>query len=288
VLVNVDQGFFTAGSTQTWRVKYLSDHGVLTQLSDRGLAPSGCQDEIQEIAWNVNELRTIKATLGRLYEQDSFDRYRALVISHATKDEPRSGFGSNYEISRARAEQTEELIESFLVHMQDDDKSVQHAPLNIEWLLLPAGSGTRSLFASNAVELGRLMEEKSLNHNLSVELELVRIPRHLTALQRRAFPPSGQLSETRNLTLLDYLYFMITTAGYGDLMPATGFVEFVASIANIFELFFLVVAFNVILAFRREPIFRPAPATALSPKPATETSLAVFKADPTIPPGVQL
>jgi len=54
----------------------------------------------------------------------------------------------------------------------------------------------------------------------------------------------------RKLDLLDYVYFVVGTAGYGDLLPASEFVQFIVCVARLFELFFIVVAFHVILALR--------------------------------------
>ncbi|MCB2262779.1 MAG: hypothetical protein LGR52_07565, partial [Candidatus Thiosymbion ectosymbiont of Robbea hypermnestra] len=51
--------------------------------------------------------------------------------------------------------------------------------------------------------------------------------------------------------LMDYLYFMIyttTTTGYGDLRPSSTFAKFTVSVANIIEVFFVVVFFNLVIA----------------------------------------
>lgn len=60
-----------------------------------------------------------------------------------------------------------------------------------------------------------------------------------------------RLSRGRRLQLLDYIYFTtytITTTGYGDIVPISGFAKFICSIANFFELFFVVVFFNCLVA----------------------------------------
>jgi hypothetical protein len=54
------------------------------------------------------------------------------------------------------------------------------------------------------------------------------------------------------LTLLDYLYFMtytISTTGYGDLVPRTPFAKLLTSIANLFEVLFLVVIINLVFIY---------------------------------------
>jgi hypothetical protein len=64
------------------------------------------------------------------------------------------------------------------------------------------------------------------------------------------------------LSLLDYMYFTIytvTTTGYGDIVPITTYAKFLCSIANILEVFFLVVFFNALLSVRGsvKPVHAP-------------------------------
>jgi hypothetical protein len=56
--------------------------------------------------------------------------------------------------------------------------------------------------------------------------------------------------------LMDYIYFMIyttTTTGYGDLRPASPFTKFVVSLANLIEVFFIVIFFNLVIGALRGP-----------------------------------
>jgi hypothetical protein len=56
------------------------------------------------------------------------------------------------------------------------------------------------------------------------------------------------------LSLMDYMYFTIytiTTTGYGDIVPTTTYAKFLCSLANILEVFFLVVFFNALLSAKR-------------------------------------
>lgn len=58
--------------------------------------------------------------------------------------------------------------------------------------------------------------------------------------------------ETPALDLLDYMYFMvytITTTGYGDLRPLSPYTKFLTTIANLFEVYFLVIVGNVLIVF---------------------------------------
>jgi hypothetical protein len=54
---------------------------------------------------------------------------------------------------------------------------------------------------------------------------------------------------------MDYIYFMIyttTTTGYGDLRPASPFTKFVVSLANLIEVFFVVIFFNLVIGALRD------------------------------------
>ena len=65
-------------------------------------------------------------------------------------------------------------------------------------------------------------------------------------------PQSPGLDESRPFSLLDYVYFSIytiSTTGYGDIMPVSPFCKLVSSIANIFEVVFIVIFFNVLTSF---------------------------------------
>lgn len=57
--------------------------------------------------------------------------------------------------------------------------------------------------------------------------------------------------QIRLLTLLEHIYFSmytITTTGYGDIKPSTPYAMFVCTIENLYEVFFMVVFFNVLLS----------------------------------------
>jgi Ion channel len=56
-------------------------------------------------------------------------------------------------------------------------------------------------------------------------------------------------------SLLDYIYFTvytITTTGYGDIKPTDDYSKFVTTVANLYEVFFIVIVFNVLLSVRRD------------------------------------
>lgn len=65
--------------------------------------------------------------------------------------------------------------------------------------------------------------------------------------------PIQNNNQFRPLSLMDYMYFTIytiTTTGYGDISPKTTYAKFLCSLANILEVFFLVVFFNALLSVR--------------------------------------
>ena len=60
--------------------------------------------------------------------------------------------------------------------------------------------------------------------------------------------------------LLDYIYFSvytITTTGYGDIIPVSGYAKFLVTLENIFELFFIVIFFNALLSLNSSRVQSP-------------------------------
>ncbi|NJL26584.1 MAG: two pore domain potassium channel family protein [Thermoanaerobaculia bacterium] len=68
---------------------------------------------------------------------------------------------------------------------------------------------------------------------------------------------SGKIPEmdgNADLSLLDYMYFSIytiTTTGYGDIIPVKPVSRVVVSVANLFEVFFVVIFVNILIDRRR-------------------------------------
>jgi hypothetical protein len=60
--------------------------------------------------------------------------------------------------------------------------------------------------------------------------------------------------DTSALEMVDYVYFTIytiSTTGYGDIIPVTGYAKFIVSLTSLFEVFFLVIFFNILLSIGR-------------------------------------
>lgn len=45
--------------------------------------------------------------------------------------------------------------------------------------------------------------------------------------------------------------YTITTTGYGDIMPTSGYARFLAALANIFEVFFIVGFLNTLISLKK-------------------------------------
>jgi hypothetical protein len=234
----LDPAFFDERTDNAWRVEQLQQVDL----------PEECGGELREAAWNAAEMHDLKTDLTAIYERSAFDRYRVVVVAHATDNRPNSGFASNYEMSRARAEQVQALVETIFAKLRDEDAT--RPPLNVEWQIMPSGTGNMYLSATASPDARRLATA-GLHRALTTEVQFTRIPDHLTKLQRESLERQNGHGATPELQLLDYLYFMITNASGSDLAPASSFVQFVSAAGHIFQLFLLVVAFNVILAFRR-------------------------------------
>lgn len=234
----VDPTFYAERTDNEWRVEQLEQADM----------PDECAGELREAAWNAAEMHDLKSDLTTIYDRSAFDRYRVVIVAHATDNRPNYGFASNYEMSRARAEQVQALVETIFAKLRHENS--KRPPLNVEWQIMPSGTGNMYLSPTASPDARRLATAQ-LTRALTTEVQFTRIPDHLTKLQRDSLERQNGHGATPELQLLDYLYYMITSAAGSDLAPASGFVQFVSAIGHGFQFFLLVVAFNVILAFRR-------------------------------------
>ena len=132
-------------------------------------------------------------------------------------------YQSNYELAEARAQNVKQLIEEKLSEKPNDLNW-----RNIEWTCL------------------------SLSNELPGSEKRVEVKLEPSSEDSSSLLLKGQ--RPNSLNLLDYVYFAnytITTTGYGDIVPTTPYAKFICSFANIVEVFFLVVFFNVLLSVRR-------------------------------------
>jgi hypothetical protein len=175
--------------------------------------------------------QTIETLAQELRRDTGYTRTEILVVGHATKTIRRKNseeFASNRDISVDRAKEVERLIRDRL-----GAKALNvHAD---SW-----GAGVTGGFLDET--LGCTGSEPE---DTCVEIRVDRILGDLSQLQYQS------LVNVHELKLLDYVYFMIytiTTTGYGDIQPASSFAKLLCSVANLYELFFIVIFFNVTLS----------------------------------------
>jgi hypothetical protein len=149
-----------------------------------------------------------------------------VVLAGYSDDLPVSGsYKSNFELSLARISQ---VIVNLVSRLEKKDAQREWGR-SIEWLPLPSAS--EQGFFDGGKRIG--------DERLSVEVVLLR----------------SDGDRGKNLCLLDYIYFgvyTITTTGYGDIIPISAYAKFITTVANFFEIFLIVVFFNVLLSFLRE------------------------------------
>lgn len=193
-------------------------------------------------AFNDREAReahnrdALDALVKAIVEQAQKDHVRVVLAGHS--DEGRlnpdtSPYRTNFELSHARVNQAMVVILSDLKKRKDLEWRRK-----IEWILLPCGA--EKAFLGD-------VEDDGPEHQRSVEVALL-------PADGDRFSHAYQLGG-KDLGLLDYIYFMvytITTTGYGDIIPISSFSKFLTTVANFFEVFLIVVFFNVLLSFLRE------------------------------------
>jgi hypothetical protein len=158
-------------------------------------------------------------------------RFRLTLLGHSN-NEGSNRFRSNYELSEARVRSTQLMLTQMFSGLGPSKKE----PKNVDWLPLPMSS--EPVFLESRQTAIRQVAQPS------VEIDFQPILGDLTQLEmQRVKIGKGDLS------LLDYMYFMIytiTTTGYGDIRPVSAQSKFICSLANLLEIFFLVVIFNTL------------------------------------------
>lgn len=164
--------------------------------------------------------------LGRGY------RIRLTLIGRSSLTGPSQyPYNSSFELAEARAK----TVQTALIQQVAKAKG----NLNIEWLLVPLSvSASRQ---GSRGEPAAMQPDRSVEASISAERD--------ENIQGLLIDPSR--SQYQLLPLLPHMYFAIytiTTTGYGDIQPATPFAMFVCTLANLYEIFFLVIFFNVLLS----------------------------------------
>jgi flagellar motor protein MotB len=154
------------------------------------------------------------------------DRIRVTVVGYSDASQVAgTAYRSNYELAEARSQNTKQEI---LRRLGERQSATMWD--NVQWYCISLSNEPHG-------------SEKIVN----VKVE-------------SAFQDSASLllksEHPIPLTLMDYIYFAnytITTTGYGDIVPNTAYTKFICSFANIVEVFFLVVFFNVLVSLRPKP-----------------------------------
>lgn len=177
------------------------------------------------------------------------DRLRLVIVGHAdAKPTAGTSHTSNYELSAARAENVRQRLQERLLAADGNRWR------NIEWSCLPqsnepAPRPLKDLDKAGVPRRGRNAGGEEDEASRYVEVRVERLsgePASLAAGLIESDKPAV-------LGLMDYIYFAnytITTTGYGDIIPVTPYSKFICSVANICEVFFLVVFFNALLSLR--------------------------------------
>lgn len=156
---------------------------------------------------------------------------RISIIGHANET-PAGGsaYQSNYELAQARADNVKVAITHQLAKEKDTGWR------NIQWQCSSSSNEAAVRPFKDEIEK---RENKPKGRIAEVELQ--------------SFDEPPPIPAFKGMSIIDYVYFAnytITTTGYGDIIPNTSYAKFVCSLANIFEVFFLVVLFNAVLALK--------------------------------------
>ena len=160
-------------------------------------------------------------------------RLVVVLIGHSSNKT--LGRGSPYEnnltLSKARVENTKLMI----TNMIQDINMIS----NIEWL--PVARSSEDNYFSGEVP-------ESEEERQCVEVALLQFSNHYTTIQTDSLTAKRY---KQNPKLLDFMYFIIytiTTTGYGDIIPVSGYAKFIVSLTNFLEVFFGTIFFNSLLA----------------------------------------
>lgn len=193
-------------------------------------------------------------------------RLRVTVVGHASDKIISRSFGtysSNYELSEHRVMNAIHELTEFL------ERGSHESFINIDWDPLPRSNKGPRLVPRPREDLAIFEDEEArrlLDPELAVEVAIKPVREDPAWVELRRAKLEHEIAKLhedigrlrydpgRRLHLLDYMYFSIytiTTTGYGDIIPISGKSKFLASVSNFFEVFFLVVFFNVLLSMAR-------------------------------------
>jgi hypothetical protein len=189
--------------------------------------------------WNLRALDPLRRVFKQMVEPATAGSHLIEIRGHANDTRIKSdavlAYGSNYEISKQRADQ----VALFLGEVAERDSGGRTSPA-VRWLAYGV-SNEPSFLDGHSHDW---VDAKPLDMKLSVEVRIVDVSDSFGDSHLRAAHV-----ERRDLELLDYLYFMvytITTTGYGDITPTSSYAKSLVTLANLIEVLFVVVLVNLI------------------------------------------
>lgn len=227
---------------------------ILKQKADEIL------ETVKRRSQNFDNLKSVVTKIENATQNDG--RIRIVLTGRAddtsTKGTP---YSSNYELSQARAQNVEMKILETLTkgNGTPENASPPAKWRNIEWVIIPLSNEPAVLPAEVLFSLKNPRVPTSVSSgqnsadNRVVDIRIEPVSEEITALQMQHMRTEKGILPYKQLDLMDYVYFAnytITTTGYGDIMPTTPYSKFLCSLANICEVFFLVVFFNTLLSLR--------------------------------------
>jgi hypothetical protein len=261
-----EQGIVQAAATPARPVcNFIFEEGRATPetlSSDLTLLTKGTKHWLIADRRNANN-ECLKTVVRTVMEATKDDNKVRVTLTGRANEKPVTGsaYQSNYELSQARAQNVGYAL------MQRLSEAGNNQWRNLEYVIIPASNEPDEVPLASMINPDKGDDQRLLevNNNKIVEVRVDSVSNDPTALQMQSMNATTRSAEYRSLDLIDYIYFAnytITTTGYGDIMPATPYAKFVCSLANIFEVFFLVVFFNLLLSLRNERrgIFLPLPA----------------------------
>jgi hypothetical protein len=150
---------------------------------------------------------------------------------------------SNYELSQARTQAVKYEVLGRLIEAGYEKWR------NIEWMSVPLSNEQSSRSNIRCPYLGGEGSEPTDNNKI-VKAFVEVVPGDAATGNLGRFYES----EPKPLDLLGYMYFSvytITTTGYGDIMPTSNYARFLAALANIFEMFFIVGFLNTLISLKK-------------------------------------
>lgn len=199
---------------------------------------------LDSLIWKINymSIKNLENKIVEVGKSNTSKRIKLKIIGHSDSVNVERGinYKSNYELTEARAYNTKLFIDDQICSRIKTIKNEHRTPINYEWSLFPLASEGKYIKKVSGSITKRCVE---------VNMEVIEDPLSETI--------SNTVFIKNRMNLLDYFYFLIytiTTTGYGDIQPISPYSKFITSLANIIEMIFLILFFNILLPREKDPI----------------------------------